>query len=73
VSLVPEGEVPVFLEAMRASYYALLIAEGRLTEEEVGTYLFASKPSSGAAILRLKLSGLEGAAEAAQEPAKVAA
>jgi hypothetical protein len=29
--------------------------EVRLAEEEVGQFLFASKPSSGAAVLHLKL------------------
>lgn len=36
-------------------YVRPLIAEGRLTEETLSDNIFASKPSSGAALLKLDL------------------
>jgi len=55
VSLVLEDEAPAFIAAVKEQYYGPLIAQGRLAEEDVGQFLFASKPSSGAAILHLKM------------------
>ena len=71
MSLVLEDQAPTFIAAVKEQYYGPLIAQGRLAEEDVGQFLFASKPSSGAAILHLKLP--KGAAEAGQAAETTAA
>jgi N-acetylgalactosamine kinase len=53
VALVKEEAAPQFLEAMRTSFYAPRVAQGVVRQADLGTVLFASKPSSGAAVLRL--------------------
>jgi N-acetylgalactosamine kinase len=55
VALVREAEAPAFLEAMRKRFYDKRISKGLVKKEELGTYLFATRPSSGAAVLRLDL------------------
>jgi hypothetical protein len=71
VSLVLEEQAPAFIAAVKKQYYQPLIAQGRLAEEEVGQFLFASKPSSGAAVLHLKLQ--KEPAEAAERTQTAAA
>ena len=54
MSLVRAEQVDTFLAALRDKYFAGLISAGRLGEDALPTALFASKPASGAAILKLK-------------------
>ena len=55
VSLVEEKKVDTFLVCMR-DYYTPLIQAGTVSEgEDLDGCLFASKPSAGAAVLRLEL------------------
>lgn len=54
VSLLREDQVPAFLAAVRGSYYAPLLAAGRLSEDELTETLFASRPSAGAALVDTK-------------------
>ncbi|BBN16733.1 N-acetylgalactosamine kinase [Marchantia polymorpha subsp. ruderalis] len=53
VSLVEERSVPGFIEALKKNFYQSRIDSGRIREEDLRTYVFASKPSGGAAILNL--------------------
>lgn len=69
VSLVREADAPKFIAALREQYYAPLVAQGVVKEEDLGECLFASKPSSGAALMKLKLASLEQPAEAPTQPA----
>jgi galactokinase len=59
VSLVREPDVPKFMESVKASYYKSRLESGQVKEEELGNVFFATKPSSGAAILRFPKSFLE--------------
>jgi hypothetical protein len=72
VSLVREADAPKFIAALKEQYYAPLVPKGVVKEEELGECLFASKPSSGAALMKLKLASMEQPAEAPQEPAAAA-
>ena len=54
VSLVRSEAVDTFLAAVAEKYYAPLIEAGRLKQEDLAVTLFASRPSCGAAILKLK-------------------
>jgi hypothetical protein len=69
VSLVREADAPKFIAALKEQYYAPLVAKGVVKEEDLGECLFASKPSSGAALMKLKLASIEQPAEAAKEQA----
>ncbi|MEW5298116.1 MAG: hypothetical protein WDW38_001147 [Sanguina aurantia] len=53
VSLVRDEEVQQFLDALHTHYFLPLIAAGTLRGADLHTVLFATKPSSGAAVLRL--------------------
>ncbi|KAL3682927.1 hypothetical protein R1sor_000949 [Riccia sorocarpa] len=53
VSLVEEGSVSSFLESLKKEFFRSRIDSGRIKEEDLDTYAFASKPSGGAAILNL--------------------
>ncbi|VAH97554.1 unnamed protein product [Triticum turgidum subsp. durum] len=53
VALVKEGIVPQFILNLKEKYYKSRIDRGVIKQSDLGLYVFASKPSSGAAILRL--------------------
>jgi hypothetical protein len=55
VSLVREQEVEGFMASVRSSFYATRLASGVATEGDMTNVFFATKPSSGAAMLRLPL------------------
>lgn len=40
---------------VKEGYFQGLVAAGRVTAEEVGEHIFASKPAAGGAVLNLKL------------------
>ncbi|CAF1937148.1 unnamed protein product [Brassica napus] len=50
VALVKESGVSQFISAVKEKYYKKRIEKGVVKEEDMELYLFASKPSSGAAI-----------------------
>ncbi|CAG7890840.1 unnamed protein product [Brassica rapa] len=50
VSLVKESNVSRFIDTVKEKYYRKRIEKGVVKEEDMELYLFASKPSSGAAI-----------------------
>ncbi|KAF3527457.1 hypothetical protein DY000_02043759 [Brassica cretica] len=50
VSLVKESNVSQFIDTVKEKYYKKRIEKGMVKEEDMELYLFASKPSSGAAI-----------------------
>lgn len=56
VSLVPEQEAPKFIAELREKYFMPLVSKGVVTDQELAQCLFASKPSSGAAVMQLKLA-----------------
>lgn len=66
VSLVHEKDVLPFMAALRDQYFTPLVAKGAITEAQLPGILFSSPPSSGAAILRIKLAPSEDE-EAAEE------
>jgi N-acetylgalactosamine kinase len=53
VALLLEADAPTFMRQLRTRYFAKLIAAGRIGAEQLAEVLFESKPSSGAAVLRL--------------------
>ncbi|KAK4257872.1 hypothetical protein QN277_007403 [Acacia crassicarpa] len=52
VALVKEGMVPEFILNLKKKFYQSRIERGIITENDLDLYIFASKPSSGAAILK---------------------
>lgn len=52
VSLVKESIVPQFILNLKEHYYKSRIEKGVISNNDLGLYVFASKPSSGAAILK---------------------
>lgn len=54
--LVREEQAPRFIAIVRQHYFVPLVQKGVVKEEELGSCLFATKPSSGAAVMRIKLA-----------------
>ncbi|XVF28183.1 hypothetical protein REPUB_Repub15cG0006900 [Reevesia pubescens] len=52
VALVKEGIVPQFILNLKEQFYQARIDKGVINKNDLGLYVFASKPSSGAAILK---------------------
>ncbi|KAJ3703812.1 hypothetical protein LUZ61_007517 [Rhynchospora tenuis] len=52
VALVKESIVPQFILNLKESFYQARIEKGVISKGDLGLYVFASKPSSGAAILK---------------------
>ncbi|CAL0306887.1 unnamed protein product [Lupinus luteus] len=52
VALVKESQVPQFILNLKESYYQSRIDKGVIKKNDLGLYVFASKPSSGAAIFK---------------------
>ena len=50
-----QDEADAFIEQVKEAYYAPLVAAGRIKGDDWSDILFASKPASGGAILKLKL------------------
>jgi N-acetylgalactosamine kinase len=70
---VREADAPRFVAALREAYFMPLVAAGVVSEGELGECLFASKPSSGAAVMALKLAaGNDGVELAAMDAAAAA-
>lgn len=55
VAIMYDSDAASFLSLLRTRYFAKSIALGRIKAENLSEVLFESKPSSGAAILRLAL------------------
>ncbi|ONK61691.1 uncharacterized protein A4U43_C08F32570 [Asparagus officinalis] len=53
VALVKESIVPQFILNLKESFYQSRIEKGIINKNDLGLYVFASKPSNGAAILKL--------------------
>ncbi|CAA7400148.1 unnamed protein product [Spirodela intermedia] len=53
VALVKESIVPQFILDLKESFYQSRIDRGIIKNGDLGLYIFASKPSSGAAVLKL--------------------
>ena len=53
VSLVGAGEEEAFIEKVKASYYAALVAAGKVEAGKLGEAVFATRPAAGGGILRL--------------------
>ncbi|XP_072954446.1 galactokinase [Typha angustifolia] len=52
VALVKESIVPQFILNLKETFYQSRIDKGIISNSDLGLYVFASKPSSGAAILK---------------------
>ncbi|WOL05782.1 galactokinase [Canna indica] len=52
VALVKENIVPQFILNLKESFYQSRINEGVISKNDLGLYIFASRPSSGAAIFK---------------------
>ncbi|KAK4433857.1 Galactokinase [Sesamum alatum] len=52
VALVKESIVPQFILKLKEQYYQSRIKKGVIKESDIDCYVFASKPSSGAAIIK---------------------
>ncbi|PHU21023.1 Galactokinase [Capsicum chinense] len=52
VALVKESLVPQFIINLKEQFYLSRIDKGTISKNDLGLYVFASKPSSGAAIFR---------------------
>ncbi|XP_051129457.1 galactokinase-like [Andrographis paniculata] len=53
VALVKENIVPQFILNLKEQFYQSRIDKGVIEKSNLGAYIFASKPSSGAAIIKL--------------------
>ncbi|KAL4296151.1 hypothetical protein GQ457_12G005300 [Hibiscus cannabinus] len=53
VALVKESIVPQFILDLKEQFYQSRINRGVINKNQLGLYVFASKPSSGAAIIKL--------------------
>ncbi|XP_058202120.1 galactokinase isoform X2 [Rhododendron vialii] len=53
VALVKESIVPQFILNLKEQFYESRLVKGVIEKNDLGLYVFASKPSSGAAILKL--------------------
>ncbi|EFJ30960.1 hypothetical protein SELMODRAFT_144964 [Selaginella moellendorffii] len=51
VALVHEASVPAFILSLKEGFYNSRIQKGIVKPESLGLYVFASKPSSGAAVI----------------------
>ncbi|NP_001284475.1 galactokinase [Cucumis melo] len=54
VALVKEAIVPQFIHNLKESFYKSRIERGVIKKDDIGLYVFASKPSSGAAIFQFQ-------------------
>lgn len=52
VSLVKESNVPRFILSLKEAFYQSRMEKGVINRNDLGLYVFASKPSSGAAIFK---------------------
>ncbi|KAI3469264.1 hypothetical protein Pfo_025927 [Paulownia fortunei] len=52
VALVKENIIPQFILNLKEQYFQARIDKGVINKNDLGLYLFASKPSSGAAIIK---------------------
>ncbi|KAI5073264.1 hypothetical protein GOP47_0011277 [Adiantum capillus-veneris] len=52
VTLVKESVVPSFILSLKERFYQARIDEGIINRNDLGLYVFASKPSNGAAIIK---------------------
>jgi len=52
VALVKESIVPQFILNLKEGFYQSRIEKGIINKNDLGLYVFASKPSSGAAIFK---------------------
>ena len=55
VSLIREEQADAFIQTLKDQYFAKCIADGKVAAEDLASVVFDSKPSSGGAILQLKL------------------
>ncbi|CAM6084485.1 unnamed protein product [Calypogeia fissa] len=55
VALVEESSVPGFISSLKDEFYQSRIDKQLIKAEDLGTYVFASKPSGGAAILKIQV------------------
>lgn len=53
VTLVKESDIPSFILSLKEGFYQSRIDNGVINRGDLGLYVFASKPSSGAAIIKL--------------------
>ncbi|KAG6541475.1 hypothetical protein Mapa_017149 [Marchantia paleacea] len=53
VALVDTGSVPSFIQSLKRDFFRSRIDSGAIREQDLNDYVFASKPSGGAAILKL--------------------
>eukprot|EP00775_Hariotina_reticulata_P013759 gene13759-13878_t len=65
VSLVREEDAAKFIAEVRERYFMPLVAKGVVKEEDLQNCLFASKPSSGAAVMNLLLAAVADGADLA--------
>ncbi|XP_044484408.1 galactokinase-like [Mangifera indica] len=56
VALVKENIVPQFILNLKENFYQARIIKGVISKNDLGLYVFASKPSSGAAIIKFQCS-----------------
>eukprot|EP00850_Spirogloea_muscicola_P008011 SM000042S15278 [mRNA] locus=s42:81627:85636:+ [translate_table: standard] len=52
VSLVPDNQAASFIQALKDNYYASRVKSGRIEASSLDACVFASKPASGAAVIR---------------------
>lgn len=51
---MPQEQVPAFQQQLIGQYYGPLLRKGRVTEQDMPLCVFASSPSAGAAVKRLR-------------------
>ena len=55
VSLVKQADAAAFITAVKSSYFDKCIQDGKVKGDQLEDVIFASKPASGGAILKLSL------------------
>ncbi|KAH7433627.1 hypothetical protein KP509_07G078400 [Ceratopteris richardii] len=54
VSLIKENDVPAYILSLKERFYQSRIERGIINRNDLGLYVFASKPSNGASIIKLQ-------------------
>ena len=53
MSLIHESQADAFIEHVKARYFSGCLQQGKVRQEDLGAVIFASKPSSGGAVLKI--------------------
>ena len=55
MSLIKQADAAQFITAIKANYFEKCIEEGKVKSDQLEDVIFASKPASGGAIIKLQI------------------